>query len=219
MMTALFRLSFLSTCALTAAFSLYLFGKEYQVAYLLRGMTNDQIDMIASSATLPEPRSARSARDLLTACGRILTLAPRISAEQDTADKVRAGCKAVSDRILKTSPTYGRARAVAVISSVPKISAADYRSARIAAPYEPWPLLIRIEAYARTAERPQELTGLAESDFASALSYQWGRDEMARLYVAHPSLRQGIRTAADRLDGDARTDFLRALRTATERAG
>ena len=219
MMSMPFRVTLLSSCALTVSFSLYLFAQEYQVAYLLRGTTTDQIERLASGAPLPAPRSARSTRDLLTACGRILTTAPALRQDAATANAVRAGCRSVSDAILERAPAYGRARAVSVISYLPRISAAEYRAARIAAPYEPWPLLMRLESYARSGERPPELAGPAESGIAAALSYRWGRDEVARLYIAHPDLRAGIRSVADRQEGAVRTDFLRALRDATAKAG
>ena len=218
-MTRPARLLLLSICAAVLGLSVSLFLREYSVVFLLRGTTNDQIDTLAQAPSTPRPASARTTRELLVACGRIITTAPRLRAEPQTAAAVRAACQRVSAAILDRAPLNARAAAVALLSETPGFSADELADAQIRAPYEPWPLLMRIEAAAeQTESSPVErsaILALAGQDIARALLFPWGRDRLAALYADRPDMRATIGDAVTTLPAQDQRAFLSALRTAT----
>lgn len=208
------RIFSLALCLVCLGASLALFQREYRAAFFLRGTMNDQIESISSPSPPPVAASARTIRDMLTACGRILTTAPRLKAEPDTARSVRSGCARLSAAVLADAPGNARARAVALLSALPEISADQLASAQIRAPYEPWPLLMRIESVALAPQGRADLAAVAESDFIRALSTHWGRDRLATLYVQRPDLRDTIARAGEQAAPADQKAFLAAVRRA-----
>ena len=217
-MTFSAKLVLIAFCLITLGFSLTLFTREQRTAFLLRGTMNDQIDGLSVQGGVALPASARSIRDLLTACGRILTIAPRLKAEPETAAEVRASCSGVSAAILLRSPKNARALAVQLLSAVPAISAEGLARAQRAAPYEPWPLVMRLEATALASSTKRDLVDVAEADFARALRFTWGRDRVAQIYTEAPALRGVIRRAAEALPIRDQYEFVRSLRSAVTKA-
>lgn len=208
------RISLLALCFLCLGASLALFQREYWAAFFLRGTMNDQIESISSPSPPPVATSARTIRDMLTACGRILTTAPRLKAEPETAQAVRAGCARLSAAVLDDAPGNARARAVGLLSALPEISADQLASAQMRAPYEPWPLLMRIESVALAPAGRADLAAVAESDFIRAMSTPWGRDRLARLYVERPDLRDTITRAGEQAAPEDQQAFPAAVRRA-----
>jgi hypothetical protein len=212
------KLVLIAFCVITFGLSVTLFAREQRAAFLLRGTMNDQIDGLSVQGSVALPASARSIRDLLTACGRILTTAPRLRAEPETAVAVRASCANISAAILAQAPENARALVVHLLSAVPEISAEALAQAQRAAPYEPWPLLMRLEAMALASSTRTDLVALAEADFARALLFPWGRDRVARIYAETPELRGVIRRAAEALPNRDQQQFVRSLRSAITKA-
>ena len=212
------RLLLIGFCVISLVLAFTLFVREHRAAFLLRGTMNEQIEGLSSHGSLTLPVSARSIRDLLTACGRILTTAPRVKAEPETAAAVRASCAELSGAILVSAPGNARALAVELLSAVPEVSSEDLATAQQAAPYEPWPLAMRLEVVARASPQNQGLLAVAEADFVRALLLPWGRDYVARLYASWPDLRGTIRRAAQVVPNRDQQSFARALRSANMEA-
>lgn len=192
--------------------SLQYFSAEYRAVLLKAGTTNDVISVLSGpQPDLPTPSSARTMRDILSTCGRVLTLSPRLKAEPDLAEIVAARCKSMTDTFLTTSPLNGRALAIGLLASK-RIDADTLKAAQRAAPYEPWPLNIRLQAVASAENLAPETLPLIKEDFARALLSQWGREVLADLYITHPPIRPLVTQAADAAAPQDQRQFLNILR-------
>lgn len=212
-MTSSARLLLLGLCSLVLVLSLRVFAAEYSVTFLLRGTVNDQIDRLAAPESHTLPASARSVRDLMSACGTILSTAPRPKGNPALAASLRRSCGQLASDILAQSPGNGRAMAVALLAGLPHITPDAIRSAAAAAPHEPWPLLMRIEA-AHLAPPDPDIAKAMTPDIARALGTDWGRERIAELYAARTDMRDSIMVLMPTLPQATQSDFLRALRSA-----
>lgn len=207
------RFLLLGLCTLILVLSVQVFASEYRVTFLLRGTVNDQIDRLAMPGSPPLPASARTARDLMMACGTILTTAPRPKGDPALAARLRQSCGQLAAEIIAQAPGNGRALAIALLASLPHLRADAIRSAAAAAPHEPWPLLMRIEAASLAPPDPDIAEAMAP-DIVRALATVWGRERIARLYADRTDLRDRIKVLMQSLPQSAQSDFLRALRDA-----
>ena len=188
------------------------FRQEFGVVSVLRGTMSDQIvSWTDAGYREPVPASARAVRDLLTACAKLKRFAPRLKAEPQIGAMVSARCGAMADRILVDAPTNARARALLLLVAA-DLRPADLAAAQKAAPYEPWPLIMRIAAIGTAGPLTPDLQVLAKADFARALETSWGRTEMAGLYTARVDLRDLVQAALEGLPPAAQIDFIRKAR-------
>lgn len=211
------RIAIILICLCIAVASALAFRQEYAVVYQLRGTTNDQIDTL----TLPDhrpavPASARTLRDLLTNCARLMLQAPRLKAEPTLADLVRAQCAGVAEAALVRAPANARAHALSVLMARPLLPG-PLSVAQRTAPYEPWPLVTRLAAIAAADSDDPALEGLAREDVARALESSWGRRELAGLYLDHPDMRPLVQAALSTRPAAEQSDFLRLARQAGEK--
>ena len=201
-----------SSMVLTVVLAALSFRSDYHVTYLLRGKLDDQLDRLATSETTPNPVSMRSTREIMLACGEILSLSARPANAPPLAEATAAACARIADRILSVAPTNARALALALLADPDRMTSAALARARAAAPLEPWPLIIRIAAVTRTAPLRPDLATEFLPDVAQALGTAWGRDRIVALYATRPDLRDPIRHAAATLGPEDQAAFLHAVR-------
>lgn len=210
-------------CTLSLAMSVLVFAREYRTVYHLQGSAKDQIDALVAAmsgaAPLPRAASARSTRDLLSACARLITRAPRLRAEPHTAAAVRGACGRIAGAILADSPGHARARTVALLAGLPSLDPRALALAQQAAPHEPWLLVARLDAVALAAPGGADLAAVAGDDIARALRTPWGRDRVVALYARRPDLRAAIHRAAKAPTMPQQADLRRALRAGLAEVG
>lgn len=206
---SLARVTLLSgTCFMLFIVTVWTFITEYKVAIFLNGTTRDHINSLADPGIeTPEPASARSVRDFMSACGNTLVLAPQLKAEPLLAARVSARCKLVANRVLVLAPSNARALAVSLLTSG-KIDHAFLSLAQAAAPFEPWPLNIRMQAVAADPSPTADVISQAGEDIRRALMSPWGAAKVANLYRLNRTLRPAITTAAARSSLDDQRQFL-----------
>lgn len=208
-----------AACVLILVACVQAFVAEYRVVLHLNGTTNDLIATLDSQETPRlQPFGARTARDLMVACGRTLTLAPRLKTDAALFDRVSAACDESANLILINAPSYGRARAVKLITSE-TISPRLYDLAQSAAPYEPWALNQRLFALAGDSSLSGNVMVLAQADFGRALRSDWGRMAVAALYRDRAELRPAITRAAELLPATDQAAFVAQLRQLMRSAG
>lgn len=195
------------------------FVAEYDSVLTMTGTTRDLVLSLADEdGDLPQPKSARATRDLLSACGRALTVVPMVKADAALAARVAGKCNAIAQAILAHSPANSRALAVDLLTAG-RIDAERLRLAQAAAPYEPWPLNIRLQAIAKADMLSPQAEALAEADFQRALMSRWGQEEIVRIYKARAALRPAIGRAAEKTNQRDQKAFIDLLRRKTGAAG
>lgn len=207
------RLGLLSVALFIMFFvALRTFVAEYGAVLVVTGTTRDMVATLADrSGEMPQAASARSMRDLMSACGKALTLAPIVKADEALAAQVSDKCRAIADDVLAQAPSNARARAVKVLTA-DRIDAVQLGLAQAAAPFEPWPLNIRLQAVAKAEALSPEALALAEGDFQRALMSGWGQQEVARIYQTREALRPVITLAAEKADPKDQKAFVDLLR-------
>lgn len=216
--SALPNLGLVIICLVVIGLAIRLFLLDHRVVRHLAGTTNDRIAALSTDGfDAPRPISARSSRDLMMSCGRILTIAPSLKADAALARRVAQGCAATAQALLDTGPSNAGALTVLLLAS-DSPTAQLYRHARDAAPYDAWALNLRLIALSRSALSGGALPAPARSDIASALSSDWGRATLARLYRDRIALRPVITDMAGKAPPEAQRDFLQRLDRLARRA-
>lgn len=208
----------LGACCLLSV-SLREFSNEYRNVVLSVGTTNDKVAAFAEPALLPPvPGSARGTRDLLATCGRVLTLAPVLKADAVLAGRVAAGCRSVAQATLQMAPSHARALAVLVLTTAP-LDAGTLALAQAAAPFEPWPLNIRLKAVAAAKAPSEAVMVLARLDIGRAIMSDWGRRALVGLYQDREDFRETIALTAETAAVADQKAFVLLLRSALQSAG
>lgn len=198
-------------CLIVLVLSARLFMTEYGLVLQLSGTTNDRIAAFsAPDFVAPRPQSARSAREVLASCGRVLTIAPSLKADPALARIVARNCATTASVMLERGPSNGRALAVLLFAS-PEVDPQAYLAAQSAAPYESWALNLRLLAFSGSAPLTARLIEIAEADISRAILSDWGRSAIARIYRDKPSLRPAITRVAERAPAEAQAAFLRRV--------
>lgn len=197
---------------LTLFFAARELSAEYRAVLVTNGTMNDQIAALSSEKSgLLQPGGARSIRDILASCARVLTLSPKLKADAPLASVISDRCHQIAKGFLASSPRNGRALAIALLTSE-DIDASLLRAAQVAAPFEPWPLNVRLKAVAAARDLPAEIAPLFEDDLHRAMLSAWGKEAVAEIYITKASLRPSIRRAAEDLSPEDQRDFLGILR-------
>lgn len=206
----------LAGATLVVLFSaLWCFSREYQAVLSFSGTTNDIIDSLTDERfDLPHPESARTFRDILSTCGRILTISPRLKSDANLAERVAQTCGKISRSVLSTAPANGRAMAVELLT-VKRIAVDRLRTAQSAAPNEPWALNIRLQAIAADGFLDPVTGEAAAEDIRRAMLSQWGKEALAGLYIARPAFRPLVSRVAEQADRSDQRRFLEILRRET----
>ncbi len=208
-----------SLCLVCLVSAMRSFVAEYQTILLLSGTPGEVVARLGEGVDgLARPQAARTVRDLMSACGRVLTLAPQLKADTALEARVAASCRAVSQSATSMSPSNSRARAVALLSER-QVSASELNLAQNAAPFEPWSLNVRLQAVARSASLPPDLLEAAAPDIARALFSDWGKQVVARLYRDRAELRPTIAAVAEKLPAADQRRFLGLLENTQRRQG
>jgi len=193
-------------------------SKELSVQSVLGLNWNDRITIMAEmDGNVPVGLSARSLRNLVTSCAEMRYGAPLLRAEPDLLSRFEATCGKIAERVLQSAPTNARSLAMALLMA-PEIPAAALQRAQDAAPYEPWPLTIRLWAIEKTKSLDAGLLTVAAGDFDRALETDWGRTLLARLYLAREEARPAILARAEASDARTQRAFLSAV-TYEQRGG
>lgn len=182
--------------------------REYQVALIVGGNTNSQISALAAAGGADiTPMTSRSARELLRVCARLKISAPLLKFDVELNARTTTACAAIADRMLLGAPSNSRARALSLLLTA-DLRAEDLEVAQRAAPYEPWPLTIRLTASELSDPLGADLANLVREDIGRALLSSWGRRDMALLYVRNTRFRPLIKSAVARLPLENQADFL-----------
>lgn len=195
--------------ALLAA-ALWFLSLEYRWVYALaagRQITPDALEAQFSLQGLPA--SQRATRSLVTACAtQGLSQGYSPEAGQETA----AICARIVAGVLAQSPAHGRALATRLVLLGNAITPQAYADAAAAAPWEPWPLGMRIVATTRVRPLPADIEPLLLGDIARAMRSDWGRQMLAELYLRGPGLRPLVLSASDGLSEREKARFLAEIR-------
>lgn len=192
---------------------------EYQAVLVMTGTTRDMVASLADqSDEVPQPASPRTTRDLMSACGRALTLVPIVKADPALAAQVSGKCESIAQAILAQAPSNARALAIGLLTA-DRIDSVQLQRAQAAAPFEPWPLNIRLQALARAKALSPAAMALAQDDFQRALMSQWGQEEVVRIYQTREALRPTIALAAEKIDPKDQKAFVDLLRRKMRDAG
>ena len=188
------------------------FSREYRAVLSISGTTNELVETLADPQfPVPQPASARTMRDILSTCGRLLTLSPRLKSDPDLAERVTETCRKISAALLSTAPRNGRALAIGLLTSQ-HFDANGLEAAQSVAPYEPWPLNIRLQAVAGADALDKDTEALVAEDIRRAMLSPWGKKALADLYIAHPSFRPLVSHAAEQAAPFEQRQFLAILR-------
>lgn len=196
------------TCLCIALASIWAFVREYRVALIVGGNTNRQISALAAAGGADiTPMTPRSARELLKVCARLKISAPLLKFDAELNVRTTTACAAIADRMLLGAPSNARARALSLLLTA-DFRAEDLAVAQRAAPFEPWPLTIRLAASEISDPLGADLADLVREDIGRALLSSWGRHDMALLYVRNTRFRPLIKSAVAGLPPKYQADFL-----------
>lgn len=190
--------------------------REYHAFFVLRGTANQQIAAIAASGgNPPAPLSARNVRELTTTCARLRQDAPLLKREPATQVRFSDACARIAETILSTAPTNARALAMSLMMSDSPTPEA-LALAQSAAPYEPGPLRMRINAVTYAKSPAAALLTAAKPDLERAMESGWGRRLLARLYIQREDLRPLLTAVAEASSPSNQQDFLAAVKRASQ---
>lgn len=211
-------------CALAVCtLSLGGFGREYVAATILNGHEYQTV----LGMRLYDPRwltySARGLGDLMQKCADAMLTNEAVRLSPQLQQEIGNSCGTAAKAILMDSPGFARAHAVGLIAERANLAPQDYGLASASAPFEPWPLRVRLLAVERflvmTADTnsgslPADLVPFVSDDMVRALQTVWGRTLLAGLYVRQTGLRALIETVAKTRPDDEQRAFLNATRNA-----
>lgn len=168
--------------------------------------------------------SVRGLDDLMQKCADALLTNEAVRLSPQLQDEIGTACSQAAGGILVRNPGFSRAHAVGLIAAPGVVSGQAYALAAEAAPFEPWPLRVRLLSAERALVKHSgalsaDLMVPVFGDVARAMQSDWGRELVAGLYIRRTGLRALIEAAAKtRSEGEQR-DFLRATRDLAAQIG
>lgn len=168
--------------------------------------------------------SARGLSDLMKNCADILLSNEMIRISTQLKDDLSDSCGAAAKAILARNPSFARAHAAGLIAAGAGVTSADYGLAQRAAPFEPWPLSMRLLAAERSltvegGALADDLVPDVSADIAGAFQSDWGRRMLAGLYMRQAGLRLLIQQVAATRPAEEQRAFLQATRQAVAQDG
>lgn len=221
---SLIRGLYAAACAAVAVLAVEKFNQEYSAAIL----THDTDEQIVLQMRKFDARwlasSVRGTNDLMKNCADLLLSNEMVRISPQLQAEIGDSCGAAAKAVLARSPSFARAHAAGLVAARAAVTPAAYALAEEAAPFEPWPLGIRILAAERNVSKdtgalPEALAPLVASDVDRALQSNWGRRFIASLYLRQTGLRTWIQTIAQKRPPEEQRDFLQAVKSLAARNG
>lgn len=186
--------------------------REFRVHLALSGNTITRIGYFTQTPPpLPTPTSARSSRDLITACAYISYKAPALKADEALDQAFNKQCLLTAQALLDSAPSNARALAV-VFMTKPELDLEALRLAQLAAPYDAAPLRMRIWGIVDRCSKDPEFLKIAREDFDRVIGMRWGLELLARAYLDCEAYQPSIIAAADARGAQVQRQFLHAVR-------
>ena len=210
-----FRVLAIAACAAVCFFAVSGFGREYTSAVMLRGQEKDIV--LGMRAFDPHwlSFSVRGLNDLMKNCADLLLENEMVRLSPQLQQEIGDSCGAAAKAVLRRNPGFARALAAGLIAARADVTPEAYAVAEQAAPFEPWPLGIRLLAAERavpkaTGTLPAALVPLVSSDMGRAMQSDWGRRLLAGLYLRQTGLRSLIQAVAKSRPVEEQRAFLQA---------
>lgn len=193
------------------------FQREYSPTIALQIVPEEVADFLINFDMKNPPSSARISRDFLTLCTDETTMRQKYLPEDDITHKVSSSCSKLAQVVLQDSPSFARAHVLSLVTSdIDDITTEQYHAARMAAPYEPWPLgqrLLIAEALVLRSDAHDFNTEI-QADIQAAMHSSWGRQFLAAIWARQPNMRDIITAIAEQIPDADQRHFL----TFTKRA-
>lgn len=205
-------------CAALAVYAAGAFRQEYGFAVLSR----DDEDSVVQAMQTYDPgwltSSVRGTNDLMKVCADLLLSNDMVRLSTKLQDEIGGSCGTAAKAVLARSPGLARAQAVSLVAARASVTPAAYALAEEAAPFEPWPLGVRLLAAERTVSEdtgalPEALSLVVAADVDRAMQSNWGRRFLAALYLRQTGLRPWIQKIAESRPEDEQRDFLKAVQS------
>lgn len=196
-------------------FSLDRFIREYTASTALLGSDFENVLQLRKFDRGWLTDSTRGLNNLLNKCADAILTNEAVRISPQLQGEIGDSCRAAAQAILARNPGFSRALAVELVVAPGNLTAPAYDLAAAAAPFEPWPLSLRLLAVERALTKSPgilsaDLVAPVSGDVARALQSDWGRKLVAGLYVRTSGLRGLIEAAAKTRPEDEQRDFLNA---------
>ncbi len=204
-------------CAALALLAWSAFSREYIFAVSSQGKDDDIALEMRSIDARWLTSSVVGASDLMKICANLLISNEMARTSSQLKAEIAGSCGVAAMAILRRSPSFARAHAVGLLAAG-TVTPNAYSLAEMAAPFEPWPLAIRLLAAERavltdTGALPEPLAPRVAADVDRAMQSNWGRRFLAGLYVRQTGLRRWIQQIVSHRPQSEQADFLRALQS------
>ena len=206
----LFRWLSVFVCGGMCVLSVLAFGREYALAIHPVGQSVNVTSEIQYFHQGAPPFSVRGLNGLLKRCADLMLGDEAVRLSPALQRDVAAGCSAMAAAVLHRNPDFARAHAVGLLATGGAMTPQAYRLAQMAAPYEPWPLTIRLFAAERATKTDKSLllVPLVTADVERLLETDWGRRLLAKLYQRDLGLRPLIGQIAATRPSAEQSSFL-----------
>lgn len=206
------------------AMSLDGFNREYASTTILLGQDFETILQLRKFDRGWLTYSTRGLDDLMQKCADALLTNESVRMSPQLQGDIGDSCQEAARTILVRNPGFPRALAVGLIAATGGLSPQAYGLATAAAPFEPWPLSVRLLAVERALTKDPgavgaDLVAPVSGDVARALQSDWGRKLVAGLYVRQAGLRALIEAAAKTRPPEEQRAFLSATRSLAAQNG
>ncbi|MCA3447137.1 MAG: hypothetical protein INF93_10515 [Rhodobacter sp.] len=190
------------------------FGREFDVAYLVRSPELTVFDILAQGTDLPgTPLSNRGMRELFTTCGAVLQGLTYALQPSKTREAVDSACIAMARQALERNPTLSSAHAIIMFaSSEPADITRALVLSQMTAPRESWHAKLRLRkglAFYGTGEAAVDRA--LESDISFLVQSAGGRAWLAGLYWQDNASRPVIAGVVDSRPDSQKAAFLREV--------
>lgn len=204
-------------CGCLCVLSVTAFGREYALAIHPVGQSVNAASEIQQFHQGTLPFSVRGLNGLMKRCADLILADEAVRLSPALQRNVAAACSAMAAGILHRNPNFARAHAVGLLATGASMSPQAYHLAQMAAPYEPWPLTIRLFAAERATitEKSLLLIPLFTVDVERLLETDWGRRFLAKLYQRDQGLRPLIGQIAATRTSAEQSSFLNHIKQAS----
>ena len=211
------RLAYAIACAMVFGFAVKEFCREYMFVVLTQDSGTQAVLDMRHFDSRWLVSSLLGTNVLVRTCADLLLSNEMVILSSQLQSEIGASCGAAAQAVLVRSPTLANVRAMGLVAARDAVTPGAYASAEEAAPFEPWPLGIRLLAAERnlskdTGTLPAALAPLVASDVDRALQSVWGRRFVAGLYLRQQGLRGWIQQLVQNRAPNEQHDFLQAVK-------
>lgn len=202
---------------LVCIFSLYGFSREYRSAVMLRAQHEDVVLHMREFDAGWLTFSVGGLSDLMKKCANILLLNEVVQVSRHLKEELSDSCGIAAKAILVRNPSFARAHAVGLIAAGAAVTPVAYGLAQQAAPFEPWPLRMRLLAAERSltvegGALSDDLVPGVSADIAGAMQSFVGQRLLAEIYLRQVGLRPLIQQVAGTRPPEEQRAFLRTTK-------